>query len=185
MAPRRQARQAGTVIALIALVAGMGGLVSYSVTLYQLFCQATGYGGTTRVAAAAPAALRDRVVTVRFNADVASGLAWRFGPVEREMRVRLGEQAVAVYRAINLSDRPVVGQASFNVTPDKTGRYFNKIQCFCFTEQRLAPGQSADMPVLFFLDPALADDRNLDDVTAITLSYTFFAAPHAPRVAIN
>ena len=163
-------------VVLLGVAGGMAGLAYASVPLYQLFCQVTGYGGTTQVADRAPDRVLDRVITVRFNADVSKSLAWRFRPVQRSIDVRLGEQALAFYAARNDSSVPTTGTATFNVTPAKAGRYFNKVDCFCFDEQTLAPGTSADMPVTFFIDPKMADDRNLDDVTTITLSYTFFNA---------
>ena len=178
-APRR--RNAATAAAALGIVVIMGGLAYASVPLYRWFCQVTGFGGTTQVAEAAPEELHERSVTVRFNADVNSALPWRFQPVERSVRVRLGEERLAFYRAKNLGDRPVTGTATFNVTPAKAGPYFAKLDCFCFTEQTLAAGRSVDMPVSFYVDPELAGDRNLDDVTTITLSYTFFAAPGEPE----
>lgn len=165
-----------TLFASLSVVACMVGLSFASVPLYRLFCQVTGLGGTTQVAARAPDKMLDRVITVRFNADVNSGLDWKFQPVQREIKVRLGEEALAFYVARNNGAAQVTGTATFNVTPLKAGAYFNKIDCFCFTEQRLAAGRSADLPVAFFVDPDLAKDRNLDDVTTITLSYTFFKA---------
>ncbi|HEU0069711.1 MAG TPA: cytochrome c oxidase assembly protein [Alphaproteobacteria bacterium] len=156
------------------IVAGMLGMSYAAVPLYRIFCQVTGFGGTTQRAEAAPHEILDRTVTVRLNADVAPALAWKFQPVQRDVTLKVGEEALAFYRATNASSQPVVGMATFNVTPDKAGQYFNKIACFCFTEQRLEPGQSIDMPVTFFVDPRMAQDRNMDDVTDITLSYTFF-----------
>lgn len=176
MTSRRGRRNSVTLAVLLAVIAGMGGMVYASVPLYRLFCQVTGFGGTTRIADAASPRVVDRVVTVRFNADVNSGLAWRFGPVDPQVEVRLGETALAFYRASNDAASPITGTATFNVTPAKAGPYFNKLDCFCFTEQTLEPGQTVDMPVSFFVDPEMADDRNLDDVTTITLSYTFFKA---------
>lgn len=167
-------RQKITAVALTGIVAGMLGMSYASVPLYRLFCQVTGYGGTTQVAAEAPREVLDRTVTVRFNADVATGLPWKFEPVQRDMTVKVGEPGLAYYRAQNLTDRPIVGMATFNVTPDKAGQYFNKIHCFCFDQQRLEPGQSVDMPVTFFVDPSMAKDRGMNDVYYITLSYTFF-----------
>ena len=169
-------RNATTAIVLIGVVGGMAGLAYASVPFYRWFCQVTGYGGTTQVADRLPERVLDRVITIRFNADVSASLAWRFRPAQRSIDVRLGEQALAFFAARNDSDAPTTGTATFNVTPAKAGSYFTKIACFCFDEQTLAPGQSADMPVTFFIDPDLADDRNLDDVTTITLSYTFFNA---------
>lgn len=156
------------------VVAGMLGMSYAAVPLYRIFCQVTGFGGTTQRAEAAPHEILDRQVTVRLNADVASALGWKFQPLQRDVTLKVGEEALAFYRATNLSSQPVVGMATFNVTPDKAGQYFNKIACFCFTEQRLEPGQSIDMPVTFFVDPRIAKDRNMDDVSDITLSYTFF-----------
>ncbi len=169
-------RNAATAALLIGVVGGMTGLAYASVPLYRWFCQVTGFGGTTQIADRAPERVLDRVVTVRFNADVSASLAWRFRPRQRSIDVRLGEQALAFYAARNVSDAATTGTATFNVTPLKAGPYFTKIACFCFDAQTLAPGQSADLPVTFFVDPAMADDRNLDDVTTITLSYTFFNA---------
>ncbi|WP_448189090.1 cytochrome c oxidase assembly protein [Azospirillum sp. sgz301742] len=163
-------------ITLLGLAFGMIGLAYASVPLYSLFCQVTGFGGTTQRAKAAPGAVLDRVVTVQFNADVNSGLPWTFRPNQREVKVKLGETALVSYHAENRSKEPLVGTAVFNVTPEKTGSYFDKIECFCFTEQTLNPGESADLPVAFFVDPALADDPDMEDVTTITLSYTFYRA---------
>ena len=191
MARAAARRNGATVAALAGIVVVMGGLAYASVPLYRWFCQVTGFGGTTQVATAAPAERHARSVTIRFNADVNSALPWRFQPVERRVRVRLGEERLAFYRASNLGDRPVTGTATFNVTPAKAGPYFAKLDCFCFTEQTLEAGASVDMPVSFYVDPDMAKDRNLDDVTTITLSYTFFAAPgqpedrDGPRVAAN
>jgi cytochrome c oxidase assembly protein subunit 11 len=161
-------------LALVGVVAVMLGAAYASVPLYQLFCQVTGYGGTTRVAESAPEAAGERIFTIRFNADVDPKLPWAFQPVEREMTVKVGESGLAFFRAENLSARATAGTATFNVTPLKAGQYFNKVQCFCFTEQRLAPGASIDMPVSFFVDPAIVEDPNLQEVKTITLSYTFF-----------
>jgi cytochrome c oxidase assembly protein subunit 11 len=158
------------------VVVGMGGLAYASVPLYQLFCQVTGYGGTTQVAQSDSQAVIDRTMTIQFDTTVNPALAWRFGPVRRTMTLKVGENALAFFRAENMSDETVVGTATFNVTPHKAGKYFNKVDCFCFTEQVLKPGQQVDMPVSFFIDPEIADDPNLDDVTTITLSYTFFRA---------
>jgi len=167
-------RQGLTVAGLAGILVLMTALVAASVPLYRWFCQATGYGGTTNVADRAPAAIVDRPIAVRFNGDVNSRLPWQFKPVQREVTVRLGEQKLAYYEARNMSDRPITGTATFNVTPAKAGTYFTKVECFCFTEQTLAPGERVDMPVSFFVDPALADEPGLDDVETITLSYTFF-----------
>jgi cytochrome c oxidase assembly protein subunit 11 len=145
-----------------------------------MFCQVTGYGGTTQRAEAAPGAVDGRVITVRFNADIAPNMPWAFQPEQREVKVRLGEEKLIFYAAWNRAAVPVTGTATFNVTPQKAGAYFDKVQCFCFTEQRLEAGQRVEMPVSFFINPKLAEQRDLDDVTTITLSYTFF--PTAQQV---
>ena len=168
-------RRAFTALILGGVVCAMVGLAFGAVPLYTLFCQVTGFGGTTQVAEEAPAEIGERLVTIRFNADTARDLPWHFKPEQREMTVRVGEMAMAVYNAVNQSDRALVGSSTFNVTPVKAGAYFNKIECFCFEEQTLAPGERADFPVSFFVDPDIVEDRRLDDVTTITLSYTFFA----------
>jgi cytochrome c oxidase assembly protein subunit 11 len=170
-------RNARTGVVLTGIVAGMIGLSFASVPLYRLFCQVTGYGGTTQIAAAAPGAVTERVIKVRFNADTAPGLPWSFKPVQREIALKIGESGLAYYRARNLAAEAVTGISTFNVTPLKAGRYFSKVQCFCFDEQRLEAGQELDMAVTFFVDPEILSDRNLDEVKTITLSYTFFRAP--------
>jgi cytochrome c oxidase assembly protein subunit 11 len=164
----------------VAALAAMIGLVAASVPLYRLYCKVTGAGGATRTAAAAPTAT-GRAITVRFDSSVAKGLPWRFEPDQREIHTHLGQEVLATFSATNTSSEAIVGTATFNVTPDKAGRYFNKIACFCFTEQRLEPGQTVDMPVTFFVDPAIADDPYASDVTTITLSYTFFRKPDPAR----
>jgi len=158
----------------LAIVGGMLGLSFAAVPLYDAFCRITGYGGTTQVADKASEEVVDRVVTVRFNADVQSKLGWRFRPEQRAIDVRVGENALAYYAAENVTDSPLVGQATYNVTPAKAGIYFNKIDCFCFEQQFLNPGERVDMPVSFFVDPEFAADPDMADVNTITLSYTFF-----------
>ena len=172
-------RNGVTMAALAMVLVAMGGLVYASVPLYRLFCQVTGFGGTTRTAEAPPAQPGERIVTVRFNADVSRALPWSFRPAQREISVRVGELGLVYYVARNDSDVPITGNATFNVTPQKAGIYFNKVACFCFTEQRLMPGESVKMGVSFFIDPEIVDDRYQDDVKTITLSYTFFRAPEA------
>lgn len=175
MRRRRRSNKRTTALVLSGLVAGMVGLSFASVPLYRLFCEVTGYGGTPKTTAvAAPADMVDRLVTVRFDANVNRDLPWRFRPEERQVTVNLGEERLTHYEAVNLSDRPVTGTATFSVTPYKAAQYFAKIECFCFTEQRLEPGQSVSMPVIFYVDPVMLEDRNAQDVTVITLSYTFF-----------
>jgi cytochrome c oxidase assembly protein subunit 11 len=163
-----------TVGALLGAIAVMTALVSYSVTLYRLFCQATGSLGTTQRAAGVTGPVSDRFVTVRFLTSTAPDLPWHFAPVQPTARVRLGEDTLVFFEAENLSDEPIVGHATFNVTPLKTGKYFKKIECFCFTEERLEPHQKVEMPVDFFVDARMADDRSTSDVTEIDLSYEFF-----------
>jgi cytochrome c oxidase assembly protein subunit 11 len=164
-----------TVLLLGAVLGGMAGLVAAAVPLYQLFCQLTGYDGTPRVADAAPGAVAGaRTMTIQFNADVGQGMAWRFKPEVHKLDVKIGERTLAFYTATNPAGRTITGTATYNVTPDKAAIYFNKIECFCFTEQTLGPGESAEFPVSFFVDPALLDDPALDNVDTITLSYTFF-----------
>jgi cytochrome c oxidase assembly protein subunit 11 len=164
------------VVLLSTVVVAMVGLSFAAVPLYRLFCQVTGYGGTTQVAEAPSAEAGERIVKVRFNADVDASLPWSFVPAQIEVALHVGEVGMAFYEARNPTDRAITGTAVFNVTPLKAGQYFNKVQCFCFDEQRLEAGQSVDMPVTFFVDPAIDDDPNLDDVRTITLSYTFFRA---------
>ena len=170
------ARRNGRTAMLAALlVAAMVGLAFASVPLYRIFCQVTGFGGTTRMAvgAEAPGAV-GRLISVRFDANTSSALPWRFEPVDTHRRVAVGARNIANYTARNLSDRPVTGTATFNVTPVQAGQYFTKIQCFCFTEQRLEPGQEVSMPVVFYVDPAILDDPDSRDISEITLSYTFY-----------
>ena len=173
-----------TVLPLVGVLLGMAGLSYAAVPLYQLFCQVTGYGGTTQKADQAPGAVGGRMITVRFNSDTAPGIKWAFRPEQRTITVKIGEEKLAFYRAQNKGKRAVTGTAVFNVTPAKAGQYFNKIACFCFEEQRLEAGQAVQMPVSFFIDPAILKDRNLNDVDTITLSYTFFPAePDAKQTA--
>ena len=169
-------RKRGTAIALSSVVAGMVGLAFASEPLYRIFCEVTGYAGTTQVASTVPKLneISQRVVAVRFDANVNSKMPWTFKPVQSEVKVRLGEQALAYFEATNDSDQPLVGTASFNVTPYKAAIHFNKIDCFCFTQQVLKSGETMKMPVTFFIDPELAKDSNADDLRTITLSYTFF-----------
>jgi cytochrome c oxidase assembly protein subunit 11 len=169
-------RSGATALLLVGVVLGMTGLSFAAVPLYRLFCQATGYGGTTQRAEAAPGAAAETLITVRFNADTGTELGWEFRPVEREVRVRPGEERLVSYRAVNRTSQPVVGTATFNVTPLKAGVYFSKIACFCFEEQLLAPGEAVDMPVSFFVDPALLEDPTTREIRTITLSYTMFRA---------
>jgi len=165
------------------VIVGMLGLTAAAVPLYDLFCRVTGFGGTTQVAEAAPDAAVDHTVRVSFNADREPDLPWRFQPVQRRLEVKLGENHLAFYTAENQSDRPIVGRAVYNVTPHKAGAYFAKVHCFCFEEQLLLPGESVEMPVSFFVDPAMRDDANAADIHEITLSYTFFIDEEASAAA--
>lgn len=161
---------------LFLTTAGMGAFAYASAPLYDLFCRTTGFGGTPVVAQAGDRPILDRTVNVRFDSNVDTSLPWKFQPLQREVKVRLGEEYLAYYRVTNLSQRPAVGTSTYNVTPETAGGWFNKLQCFCFTEQLLLPGQSVDMPVIFFVDPELDKDRRYDNIRTITLSYTFFEA---------
>ncbi len=154
----------------------MLGLGYASVPLYQLFCQVTGYGGTTQRADATTAAgikIAGKSVTVRFDANVARDMPWDFKAMQVKQEVRIGQRQMARYQARNLSGQAVTGTAIFNVSPEQAGKYFNKIQCFCFTEQTLQPGQEIPMPVIYYVDPAILDDPAAKDIAEITLSYTF------------
>jgi cytochrome c oxidase assembly protein subunit 11 len=172
-------RDRAVAITCIAIVAAMTGMAFAAVPLYRLYCQATGFAGTTQRAEKPSTVMLDRTVTVRFDANVSPDLPWTFKPEQNKLEVKVGENALAFYKAINNSDHPVTGEAVFNVTPDAVGLHFNKVQCFCFTQQTLQPGQSADMAVSFYLDPAFVDDDETKNITELTLSYTFYpvAAP--------
>ncbi len=155
------------------VVASMVGLSFAAVPLYKTFCQVTGFGGTTQRAEKAADRVLDRTIIVRFNSATAPDLPWKFKPAQISEEMKIGQTALAYYTAENLSDELIIGTATYNVVPAKAGLYFNKIECFCFTEQILKPHEKSELPMTFFIDPALADDRNLDDVTVITISYTF------------
>ena len=157
-----------------AFVAVMVGMAYAAVPLYSWFCRATGFGGTTQVATAAPAEVLQRKLSVRFDANVTGGLPWRFAPEQNSVDVRLGEVVTVFFTVTNESARETAGQASYNVSPPTVGQYFSKINCFCFTEQRLKPGETRDMAVVFFVDPQLAKDADDDDLNTITLSYTMY-----------
>jgi cytochrome c oxidase assembly protein subunit 11 len=159
---------------LAAVIGGMLALSYAASPLYEAFCKATGFAGTPRVAVEGDRPVLKRTVEVRFDTNVDPNLSWRFEPVQREVKVRLGEEKLVYFRATNMSQRPIVGTATYNVTPESAGAWFNKIQCFCFTEQLLKPGQSVDMPVIFFVDPDMDKDRRYDNIRTVTLSYTFY-----------
>ena len=161
---------------LAAAVGGMLALAYAASPLYDMFCRATGFGGTPQVAQEGERPVLSRTVNVRFDSNVDANLPWRFTPLEREVKDKLGEERLVHYRVTNVSQRPIVGTSTYNVTPETAGAWFNKLQCFCFTEQLLLPGQSMDMPVVFFVDPEMDKDRRYDNIRTVTLSYTFFEA---------
>jgi len=172
-------RRNGRVAALMALlVVAMVGLAFAAVPLYRLFCQVTGFGGTTMQiderAAAAISPVEGKSITIRFDANISNNLLWRFQPAETRRSVPIGSRNMAIYRASNPTTRPLTGTATYNVTPAQAGQYFSKVQCFCFTEQTLQPGQEVQMPVIFFVDPRILDDPATRDISEITLSYTFY-----------
>lgn len=178
--PSRKHRKVGTACALVA--AGMVGMAYAAVPLYQIFCQTTGYGGTTQVAAAPSEKVLDRTIIMRFDANISKKLAWKFEPVEPKIKLRIGENRIAMYRATNISDKPSTGTASFNVSPAAAGIHFNKIECFCFTEQTLQPGESVEMPVSFYVDAGIVDDPDASYIEQLTLSYTFYPSePGTPK----
>lgn len=166
-----------TAMIAFAVALGMLGLGYASVPLYRMFCQVTGLGGTTQRVDAAQAstiAVSDETISIRFDANTAPGLPWDFRPERPTTTVQIGERQLATYLAKNTSGKPITGIASFNVTPSQAGKYFDKVQCFCFNEQTLQPGQEVRMPVLFYVDPAILDDPDASDIEQITLSYTFY-----------
>jgi cytochrome c oxidase assembly protein subunit 11 len=186
--PSSQKRRDVTVAAACGvLVATMVGAAYAAVPLYNWFCRTTGFGGTTQVATAAPSQVLDRKLKVRFDANVLGGLPWRFEPEQTSIEVRLGEVVTVGYRIVNESARETVGIASYNVSPPTVGAYFSKINCFCFTDQRLKGGEKRDMTVVFFVDPALAKDSEQDGLDTITLSYTMYPVrqPETPRAGIG
>ena len=174
----------------LALALSMGGLacvmvgMSYAaVPLYQLFCQVTGYGGTTQRAEQAPDRVLERTITVRFDANVGRGMGWDFRPVQRKQVLKIGQSSLVFYEAKNLTGEKLTGTATFNVTPQAAGSYFNKIECFCFTEQTLEPGARAKLPLTFFIDPEIVNDPEARNIQEITLSYTFFPVKQGAEVA--
>ncbi|MBL9075377.1 cytochrome c oxidase assembly protein [Tabrizicola sp.] len=166
-----------TLVQLVAVVLTMGSLSFAAVPFYSWFCAVTGYGGTPQRAEAAPGDVLDQTVRIRFDASVDQNMPWSFKPEVRTMDIRIGETGLAFYEAHNPTDRVIAGTASFNVFPDTAGGYFTKIDCFCFSEQVLQPGETAQMPVSFFVDPAIVDDPDGKFVHEITLSYTFHQTP--------
>ena len=171
MKPRNNGLIAGV---LFVIIGGMVGLSFAAVPLYRVFCEATGYAGTPQLRGAAGPGATDRSIVVRFNATTSPNLPWRFAPNEAAVTVKLGEDRLASYVGQNRGQQPITGVATYNVTPEKAGRYFHKTACFCFDEQTLAPGQEMQFPLSFWVDPAIADDPDTRDVKTVTLSYTFF-----------
>jgi cytochrome c oxidase assembly protein subunit 11 len=171
----KQAGGNGRIAALlVGVVVTMGALAWAAVPFYSWFCKVTGYGGTPSVRAQASDTVLDEYVTVRFDANTDPGMPWEFKPVQREMKLRIGETGMAFYEAYNPTDRTIGGTASYNVAPDLAGYYFTKIQCFCFTEQVLKPHERVEMPVVFYVDPEIINDSNTERIRNITLSYTFY-----------
>jgi cytochrome c oxidase assembly protein subunit 11 len=164
----------GIIAALVPLA--MLGAAYGSVPLYQLFCQVTGYGGTTQIATSAASEVLARKIKVRFDANVAPNIPWTFTAEKPEVELGLGENGLAFYKVKNESDKAITAVATYNVTPHKVGPYFQKLECFCFQDRTLQPGETMELPVIFYVDPALATDRNVKEVTEVTLSYTFFLA---------
>ena len=165
---------AKTVAQTVSVVIFMGALAWASVPLYDWFCRVTGFGGVTGVSDVAPDEILDQTITIRFDGSLNNHMPWEFKPVVREMEVRIGESGLAFYEAYNPTDRPIAGSASYNVTPYQAGGFFQKIQCFCFEEQVLQPGERVQMPVTFYVDPEIVDDRDGKHIHTITLSYTFY-----------
>lgn len=163
-----------TVIQLVSVVLFMGAMAWAAIPLYDLFCRVTGYGGETNVASGASDTVLDQTIKIRFDASRAKDMPWEFKPMQHEMELKIGETGLAFYEAYNPTDRVVAGQASYNVTPYSAGSFFSKIECFCFTEQVLQPGERVEMPVTFFVDPEIVTDRDGKFVHTITLSYTFY-----------
>ena len=173
--PKNAPNNAGIVIACVLFASTMGGMAFAAVPLYQLFCQVTGFGGTTQRVEQYSETVLDRTIRIRFDANVRD-LPWTFRPKQRDIEVKIGETVQIEYEAVNNSNRTISGQATYNVTPQMAGAYFNKVECFCFTEMKLEPGERIDMPVVFFVDPAIVDRLETRNLDTITLSYTFF--PH-------
>jgi len=173
-APDTQRRMHRTALACLGVAVGMVGLAYASVPLYSLFCRVTGFDGTPVVRENNASEILDRTIAVRFDANVAPGLNWRFTPEKPEIAVKLGETTTVYYKVTNVGDKPATGIATYNVQPDLAGTYFSKLECFCFTEQTLKPGESLESAVVFYVDPRILQDSDVKDLTSITLSYTYF-----------
>lgn len=165
-----------TLATVFGVVILMVGLAFASVPLYDMFCRVTGFGGTTMISDSLPDKVLERTVTVKFDANTTRNMNWSFKPEKHQQTVQLGQQGIISFLAKNNGSRATAGTALYNVTPNKAGKYFQKMQCFCFDEQTLKPGEEMPMPVVFYIDPSMADDPNMEDVKTITLSYTFFPA---------
>jgi cytochrome c oxidase assembly protein subunit 11 len=163
------------------VVAAMIGLSYASVPFYNWFCRTTGYGGTTQVSEKAPDQVLGRTIAIRFDSNVAPGLPWKFEPEENEIKVRIGEVTTAQYKVTNMAAREITAQAGYNVSPPQVGGYFNKINCFCFTQQTMKPGETREMTVVFYVDPSIVKDADQDDLNTITLSYTFYRIPNPEK----
>lgn len=179
------ARHYTVAIVCAAIVAGMVGLSYAAVPLYQIFCRTTGFGGTTQVAIAPSDKVLDRTIMMRFDANISKDLKWKFEPVQNKFEMRIGENRIAKFRATNISDKTTTGTASFNVSPEAAGAFFNKIQCFCFTEQTLKPGETVEMPVTFYVDPDIVNDPDAGHLTELTLSYTFYPVKKAEHAGVS
>lgn len=173
-APPNKKRMALTAAIVSVTVLGMTGMAFAAVPLYEAFCRITGYGGTTQEAAAAPSQALERRIEIRFDSNVSPDLPVEFTPSQRSETLRIGETGLAFYRIRNLSDEPIVARATYNVTPHVAGQYFAKLECFCFTDRTLAPGEEAELPVVFFVDPELVNDPDTAEINTVTLSYTYF-----------
>lgn len=181
--PKKQHSNRVVAAACFATFFGMIGVAYAAVPLYQLFCQVTGYGGTTQRVEQYSDRVLDRDITIRFDANTSGALGWDFQPVQRDVTIKIGETVQVAYKAKNILDKPSSGKATFNVTPEMAGAYFNKVECFCFTDTTLQPGETLDMPVVFYVDPDIVDVPELKNVKTITLSYTFFPTTGEKPVA--
>ncbi len=178
-----QQKMRRTVYACTGIVVGMVGLAYASVPLYDLFCKVTGFGGTPVVRASNSSEVADRIISVRFDANVSPSLPWRFSPETPEVKVKLGETTTVYYKVTNTGDKPTTGIATYNVQPDLAGTYFSKLECFCFTEQTLKPGETIESAVVFYIDPRLVEDADIKDLSSVTLSYTYFPSKGGKPVA--
>ncbi len=174
--PVMQRRHRRVALTVVGAVAGMLGMAYAAVPLYQMFCRATGFGGVPQIASTESATRGQKVMTIHFDANIASDLPWTFEPEQTSIKLRTGETATVFYKVKNRSNKTTIGLATYNVTPERSGMFFNKIACFCFSEQTLGPGETMDMPVVFYIDPAVETDEIMKSQESITLSYTFYAA---------